>query len=308
MTSLILHHYPPSPVSEKIRTGLGLKKLAWHSVEQNRLPDRPALFAMTGGYRRIPVLQIGADIYCDTQCILRELERRHPQPSFFPNNGAGLPFAISRWTDGPLFDAAVRVAFGPVAASLPPELVADRARLYLGPGGDFAQEIKDLPHVLAQLRAQLGWLETRLETGRDYILGDTPGMPDLLAWYIVWFVKDRYEHALAFFAEFERINAWAERMRAIGHGDATELTPTQALEIAQSSEPDSEKQSDDRDPQGLKPGMPISVSPLTDSGESGVSGVVRSVGRDHISLDRHHESCGHVAVHFPRVGYRVTVN
>ena len=53
MTDFILHHYPPSPVSEKVRAGFGLKGLAWRSVEQNRLPDRPELFAMTGGYRRI---------------------------------------------------------------------------------------------------------------------------------------------------------------------------------------------------------------------------------------------------------------
>src|SRR5689334_19212590 len=35
---------------------------------------RPELMPMTGGYRRTPVLQIGADIYCDTQLILRVLK------------------------------------------------------------------------------------------------------------------------------------------------------------------------------------------------------------------------------------------
>src|SRR5258708_14571965 len=93
MTEMIIHHYPASPVSEKIRAGMGIKKLTWRCVEQNRLPDRPELFAMTGGYRRIPVMQIGADIYCDTQCVLRELERRGPPPPLFSDNsgGVGLP-------------------------------------------------------------------------------------------------------------------------------------------------------------------------------------------------------------------------
>jgi glutathione S-transferase len=175
MAEIILHHYPQSPVAEKVRTGLGLKRLAWRSVEQNCQPDRPELLAMTGGYRRIPVLQIGANIYCDSQCILLELERRHPSPSFFPNNGAGLPFALSRWTDGPIFDLAFRLAFAPAAASLPAALVADRARLYLGPDGDLAKEAADLPHTLSQLRAQLGWVETRLSTGRRFMLADEPG-------------------------------------------------------------------------------------------------------------------------------------
>ncbi|MDH3743266.1 MAG: glutathione S-transferase N-terminal domain-containing protein, partial [Hyphomicrobiales bacterium] len=99
MSDLILHHYPPSPVTEKIRTGFGLKGLQWRSCEQNRLPDRPELFAMTGGYRRIPVLQIGADIYCDTQCMFHALEAVKPEPSFFPGDSDGMPFAVSRWTD-----------------------------------------------------------------------------------------------------------------------------------------------------------------------------------------------------------------
>lgn len=85
MAEMIIHHYPQSPVSEKIRMAMGFKKLSWRSVEQNRFPDRPELFQMTGGYRRLPVLQIGADLYCDTQCIFRELERRAPEPTFFPN-------------------------------------------------------------------------------------------------------------------------------------------------------------------------------------------------------------------------------
>ncbi|MCB1811903.1 MAG: glutathione S-transferase family protein [Candidatus Competibacteraceae bacterium] len=307
MSDFILHHYPPSPVSEKIRTALGLKQLSWQSVEQNRLPDRPELFAMTGGYRRIPVLQIGADIYCDTQCILRELERRAPEPTLFPNDSNGMPYAVSRWTDGPLFEAAVRVAFAPALDSLPPALVADRTRLYLGPDGDMAKEALDLPHTLAQLRAQLGWLDERLATGRPYLLGGQPGMPDLLAWYVVWFVRGRYAEAEDFFAEFPALNAWAERMQAIGHGTPTEMTPQQALAVAKNAEPQTPEQADPRDPQGLKPGMQVTVGPLTDSGEQPVAGIVRAVNRNTIALAREHELCGAVVVHFPRVGYRVSL-
>ena len=32
MSHLILHHYPSSPFSEKIRAVLGFKQLAWKSV------------------------------------------------------------------------------------------------------------------------------------------------------------------------------------------------------------------------------------------------------------------------------------
>ncbi len=307
MSTIILHHYPPSPVSEKIRTAMGLKQLSWQSVEQNRLPERPELFAMTGGYRRIPVMQIDADIYCDTQCIFRKLEQRAPEPTFYPNNSDGLSYALSRWSDGSLFELAVRVAFAPVADSLPPALVADRTRLYFGPDGDMAQEALDIPHTLAQLRAQLGWLDERLATGRQYLLGDQASMPDLLVWSIVWFIRGRYAEAEAFFAEFPALLAWIERMQAIGHGSATEMTPAQALAIAKAAEPQTPEQADPRDPQGIKPGMEVSVEPLTDSGEHPVTGRVRAVNRNTIAIAREHELCGAVVVHFPRVGYRVNL-
>src|SRR5256885_2140178 len=93
MTDIILHHYEISPYSEKVRTGLGLKALAWGSVEIPMIMPKPDLTALTGGYRKTPVLPIGADIYCDSQLIMRELERRHPTPSFYPA-GRG---AAARW-------------------------------------------------------------------------------------------------------------------------------------------------------------------------------------------------------------------
>ena len=307
MSQLILHHYVPSPVSEKIRTALGIKDMTWQSCEQNRLPDRPELFAMTGGYRRIPVMQIGADLYCDTQCIFRELESRWPEPTLFPGGGRGMPFAVSRWTDGELFASAFRIAFAPVADDLPPALVTDRQRLYIGAGGDLKKEMADLPHTLAQFRAQVGWLEERLESNRAYILGENPSMADLLAWFIVWFVKERYAEAGEFFAEFPRLNAWAERMAAIGHGTSSPISPAEALSVARDSTPQTAEQADPRDPQGLKPGMQATVEPLTDSAEKPVSGTIRAVARDTIALTRETQECGEVAIHFPRVGYRVTV-
>ena len=66
MEEIILHHYDVSPFSEKIRKILALKKLSWRGVEQPIIAPKPKLTPLTGGYRKIPVLQIGADVYCDT--------------------------------------------------------------------------------------------------------------------------------------------------------------------------------------------------------------------------------------------------
>ena len=307
MDELIIHHYPQSPVSEKIRTAMGFKGLAWRSVEQNRFPERPELFAMTGGYRRLPVLQVGADFYCDTQCIFRELERRAPHPTFFPDGRSGLPFALSRWTDEPMFQLAMRVSFAPLADSLPAALVADRARLYLGPSGDFKKELADLPHTLAQLRVQLGWLDDTLSTGSPFMLGDKAGMADLLAWFIVWFLRGRNAQVDRLLAEFPSLILWEQRMKAIGHGTFTPMTPAEALDVARVSEPKLAGGSDQNDPQALEPGARAAITPLTDSGDTPVEGTLLAVGRDTIVIGRENAACGTVSVHFPRAGYRVTL-
>ena len=102
MTDIILHHYDISPYSEKVRLGLGLKGLAWASVEIPVIMPKPNLTALTGGYRKTPVLQIGADIYCDSQLIMRELERRYPTPSFYPA-GHGAADALAWWAEKTTF-------------------------------------------------------------------------------------------------------------------------------------------------------------------------------------------------------------
>src|SRR5439155_381795 len=81
---IILHHYWESPYAEKIRRILGFKRLAWRSVIIPMIMPKPDLTALTGGYRKTPVLQLGADIYCDTDLITGTIERLHPEPTLFP--------------------------------------------------------------------------------------------------------------------------------------------------------------------------------------------------------------------------------
>ena len=307
MDDVILHHYPQSPVSEKVRIGLGIKGLAWHQVEIPRLPPKPDLMPLTGGYRRTPVMQIGADVYCDSQCILRALEQRFPEPTFYPGGGAGMPWGVSRWTDGELLDLAVKVVLGHAADELPEDFARDRGRLYLGPDWDLKKVQADLPHVVAQIRGQLGWLDQRLAGGRAFILGDAPGLPDALGYYIVWFLRGRWAEGPAFLSQFPALEAWEKRVEAIGHGSPSDLSAGEALEIARDAETATPETADPGDPQGLAPGMAVSVVPLGEGGDPAVAGVVHFVDRETIGILREDARVGQVCVHFPRVGSRVTV-
>lgn len=306
MDQIILHHYPQSPVSEKVRVGLGIKGLAWRSVEIPRLPPKPDLMPLTGGYRRTPVMQIGADIYCDSQCILRELERRFPEPTFYPGGAAGIPWGVGRWTDEGLFNFAVRLVLGAGADQIPADFARDRGRLYFGPDHDLKRIQADLPHILAQIRGQFGWMDQRVAGGRKFMLGDAPGLPDALSYYLVWFVRGRWQGGFAFLAQFPALEAWEARMKVIGHGAPTDMEAKEALEIARSSAHRTPEHADPGDPQRLAAGMKVDVVPDGDGGDPPVAGTIRAADRETISLLRGDDRVGEVCVHFPRVGYRVT--
>ena len=153
---IILHHFEKSPFSEKVRLVFGLKKIAWTSVLIPRIMPRPDLMPMTGGYRRTPTLQIGADIYCDTQIIMRELERRFPQPTLFPDANAGLPWALGMWTDRSFFQNTVNLVFGSLADQVPKEFREDREQLR-GQKFDVDAMKAAIPQMRDQLRAHVDW-------------------------------------------------------------------------------------------------------------------------------------------------------
>ncbi len=124
MVDIILHHYETSPYSEKIRLAFGIKGLAWSSVEIPRIMPKPDLMPLTGGYRKTPVMQIGADVYCDTQLILREIDARHPSPSLNPH--PGVADALAWWAEKAMFTPAVIVAFAKIGDQLtsPPTIAS----------------------------------------------------------------------------------------------------------------------------------------------------------------------------------------
>ena len=95
MAEIILHHYATSAFSERVRLALGLKALSYGSVTIPAAMPKPDLLPLTGGYRRTPVLQIGADVYCDTNLILPTLERIAGGPTLYPQRHAAWPRGLA---------------------------------------------------------------------------------------------------------------------------------------------------------------------------------------------------------------------
>jgi len=298
---LILHHYDTSPFSEKIRLIFGRKGLAWRSVIQPNMMPKPELVPLTGGYRRIPVLQIGADVYCDSQRIARELERLHPEATLHPYGSEGLCHATNLWADRMLFQAAVPVVFGKIGDAVPKEFIEDRRKL-MG-GGDFGAFIAAAPLFAEQLRAQAQLLEAQLADGRRFLLGADPSLADFAAYHPIWFLR-AIPPAAAALAEFARIGAWAERVNAIGHGIRSELSPPDALAIARDAKPLPAAGVANGEPNGLSEGERVAVLP-DDYGFDPVEGELVAADIHEVAVRRSSPETGEVVVHFPRAGFRV---
>ena len=300
---IILHHYASSPFSEKVRVALGIKQLAWRAVEQPVIMPKPDLVPLTGGYRKIPVMQIGADIYCDTQIILRELERRYPTPSIFPVKN-GLAYAIGFWSDRLFFMPSVGIVFGEIGHMVPEEFKKDREKLS---GTAFSTEAMAAaaPFARDQWRAHADYVAETLEDGRDFMGGAKPGAADIHAYMNFWWLNAAAPQAAdKLLAEFPKIVDWIARIAAIGHGKPSPMGPKEALAIAKAAEPAAQRATDPHDPRGLKAGDKVTVS-ADDYGRDPIAGEVIFSDAHEIAILRNDPQAGNIAVHFPRAGFVV---
>jgi len=301
VAEIILHHFDSSPFAEKVRLALGLKNLEWHSVEIPMVMPKPALTALTGGYRKTPVMQIGADIYCDTQCIALELERRFPLPTLFPFHSEGLSLALSQWSDTAFFQPGAGLAMGTNAA-LPDNLLEDRRAFFNFL--DFDTLAQQLPHLYSQFRAQLQLLERMLDDGRRFLLGDIPGWADILAYFPVWMGRGNIGNSAELLAPLPALRDWEQRVREIGHGRPREMQAGAALTVAREGYPVSVAAiSDDACP-ALKEDARVTVTP-DDYGAVPVQGSLLRLTHTDIAIRREDPQVGEVVVHFPRRSYRV---
>ncbi len=307
---IILHHFDRSPFSEKIRVVCGHKGLSWRSVRIPQIMPKPDLMPLTGGYRRTPVMQIGADVFCDTQIIIREIERRFPSPTLFPPGAIGAPWALSSWTDRTFFQNAVTLVFGTLGPKVPQAFVEDRSQLR-GTKFDLDKMRAAIPQMRDQLRAQLGWMEAQLSDGRTWLFGDF-SLADVSAYMNVWYMRSNLsaaeDRAIAgvdqIFAGLSKVAAWESRVGAIGHGLREEMSAHEALAIAANACPETVAENDPGDPNGRKVGDRVRVAP-DDYGKVEVGGEIVSLSAQHIAIRRVDERIGEIVIHFPRAGFSV---
>ncbi|MCZ6525792.1 MAG: glutathione S-transferase family protein [Gammaproteobacteria bacterium] len=301
MTKIILHHFDISPFAEKIRLVLGLKHLTWQSVQIPIIMPKPDLTVLTGGYRKTPVMQIGADIYCDTNRIALELEHRHPQPTLFPDGSAGLSMALSFWSNQTFFNHGAGLSMG-LNTEIPKPILADRKAFFNFM--DFDKLPDELPHLFSQLMAHMSLVDDQLADGRPYLLGNELGWIDINAYFVLWMSQNNIPGIEDHLKHLTNITDWDSRIAELGHGQRSELDAKDAIVSAKNTEPPSGSGVDREDVLEFSVGDDVIVEP-DDYGMVPVKGELITLNRHEISLRRRHPQTDEVNVHFPRAGYRI---
>lgn len=297
-TPPILHHYDLSPYAEKIRLCLGRKGLAWRSVQAPMVMPKPDLVELTGGYRRVPVLQVGADVYCDTHLIARVLDRLYPSPPLSPPGQETLERALSRWAEGS-FMMLVLTFFG-IGGVFSEEFVEDRKKTMVPPGMNLDGAKLLVPTKLTQLRAQLDGLEQQLADGRAFLLGEEPCLADFSAFHPVMMFQT-HPRTAALLGPLKRVPAWMARVHAVGHGEPTALESGEAIALAREAEP-AAYEGEPVVPEGLALGERVVILP-DEYGSGNVTGELAPSGLHEVAVRRQTERAGEVVVHFPREDY-----
>lgn len=300
--TMILHHYEASPYAEKIRLMFGLKQLHWQSVLSPEQPPRKNVDPLSGGYRRIPIAQIGADVFCDTFVIAQEVARLAHAPELDPERATGDAVDIIARAEGDVFFAAI--------GSVSPATLLGTLLRKLGPFGtlkfalDRGRMMRDATIKPAQgksaraiMKAFLEDLDRRL-ADRNYLVGPDPSIADFAAFHPLWLHVSSSRRPLD--PCFANVVHWYDRVASFGHGQREEVDPEYAFEAARSAKPRALPAiTGESDP---RIGRRVSVAP-SDYGTVPVLGTLAAITASRCIVARDAEPFGALHVHFPLRGF-----
>ncbi|MCF4167040.1 glutathione S-transferase family protein [Zavarzinia compransoris] len=302
MTDLILHHYAMSPFSEKIRAMLGYAGMPWASAKTRPVPPRPLLADLAGGYRRVPIAQTGADVFCDTRVIAAEIAEASGRPRLAVEACGDEIAAYCRTVDSDVFIACMVMAGGWRLLVNGLSLVTpfDAGRLILDRVNIARTSNQPMPGpkaARARIEAHLADAETRLGEGGPYLFGEEASHADFAAYHSLWFMRDLGGSRLV--RQFPKVTAWMNRIKALGDGERHDIDPARARAIAGSATPRPLPEGAAED---ARAGKTVAIAP-TDYARDATKGTLAGSTATRWIIRREHKSLGVLHVHFPKEGY-----
>ena len=305
MSEFILHHYWPSPFAHKIRLAFGLAEVEWNSVEIPRIPPKPNLIPLTAGYRRTPVLQIGADVYCDTQNIVCAIGNKGYGKKLFPENCMTKALVFSSWIDETVFELAARIVITNSIITAPKEFIQDRGDLYFGKSWSKEKLYTDLPSVILQFESKLKLIDDILKDSKN-IISNELSYADISVGYLLWFIRGRWKNGINILSKYKnllRLEADINRLND-KHGYKN-MTDIEALKLAYETNPMSPIGINSNISTDLKVGHNVKIKPAVESSDPTVSGNLRYLDSSTVAINHHSDETGNIAIHFPVSGYEI---
>jgi len=303
--SMILHHYPLSPYSEKIRAMSAYAELEWSSCLTLEAPPRGKLDLLSGGYSRIPIAQWGSDIYCDSNLIADEISRLTKKPALANMKLKKDALSQRQWLESKLFFACVNRAF---SFSLLRRIAKDKGVFNL------LKFLKDRVTMGHKASISLGSPKSApshikqgiadIEKGlaeNEYLGGTEPNILDFSAYHCFWFLqvvgeKNDLQH-------FPKANAWFTKMQAFQSPPSEEIDIEKALSVAKNSKP---KKLIKRYLNDYRIGSQVVITP-NDYRQIPVSGILVGADDQRWIIRRESAATGPLHLHFPTHAVDVTI-
>lgn len=281
----------------------GYTNYSWQSAISPAAPPRPIVDPLAGGYRKIPVAQIGADIFCDTRIISAELAELSHTPELDAGKCARAiqeyvaktdsDTALAVFTCGtPLYMAKMLLTnFMPWEAA---RLVKDRAKM----SREMSVKRYNPRQAKPVVAGFVADLEQRL-SGQPYLFGDSPCIADFSAFHLIWFGGKT--QGFAFISKAPQVRRWFKRISQMGHGNKTSINKSAVFEAAREGEP-----------RALSPellteklvGQRVKIGP-NDYAQKSVIGTIAGGDDFRWVLARETDEFGRLHVHFPKQGFEL---
>ena len=300
MSVPILYHYPMSPYSEKLRLAMALSGRRWLSASVAAYPPRPELARLVGGYRRIPVLQLGAHFYCDTRLAFaaltghesscwrlsetdEALRRRAEQEVFFSVVAGASPYRAMRFLTAEL--------------GVPGLLRFVRDRIAMTRGATIVQP--DAKTARRTVLSFINQLADRLAEGA-FLSGPEVGYLDLCCFHPLWMATQIDSSKLA--AWPSPVRSWFAKVEELGHGTSTAAS-TQLINDAIADDQAAFSGGMVEDPFVVS--EPVSMSPA-DYARDETAGRLTHLDERSVVLERELVDGTRVYCHFPRQGFELS--
>lgn len=283
---IILFTYPESVIGRRMDWYLTLRGIPYvHCTVDNKMP-RPVLARLNVQYRRIPVLAIGRDIYCDSRVQMDTLEKLwtdSPRLGADPQNEKErFQRGVEKLMETFAFDGGL---FWRTASLIPPDTTLVHDPKWLDDreemtGRRFTAEGQKagLTDGLASTRMHLQLVEEcLLGDGRAFIAGEKPGLGDVhLGWAFDWMLRPKerigMRHAypdLLNERKYPRVFAWIERINKAVEEARERSGPLKVLndkDVVKTIEESGYYEPahlafDNEDPTGLKEGQETDIYP-----------------------------------------------